>query len=232
MLELVEPFIELSRRMRTRQDVRAGLEKTCETFGFRSAILMEYTPRLDAIVDYIDTDEARSLRWKKPQTTNSIRRVVDDSQHLIEQGRVVSFAASRFDSADPSRKMAEELDLLDCVSAPIVEDHDVAGAIFFSGLPPLSPKRETGLHAISYLLFASLRTVRQHDDPGHRASLTPREKEVMIQSSLGYTSPEIAGMLGLAERTVNQHIENVAYKFGTKNRIHTVANLLRLHLLD
>lgn len=54
----------------------------------------------------------------------------------------------------------------------------------------------------------------------------------MIQSSFGYTSPEIAQILGLAERTVNQHIENVAYKFGTKNRLHTVANLLRLNLLD
>jgi DNA-binding CsgD family transcriptional regulator len=232
VLELVEPFIELSRRIRTRQDVLAGLEKTCATFGFRSAILLEYTPDLESIVDFLDTDEQRRPLWKKPLVTIGIKRAVDDSHHLIEHGRIVSFKSSRFRPDEPARKTAEQLDLLDCVSAPIVQERGVAGTILFSGLPELSPKQETGLHAISYLLFASLRTVRLYDDPGHRATLTPREKEVMIQSSLGHTSPEIAATLGLAERTVNQHIENVAFKFGTKNRIHTVANLLRLHLLD
>ena len=54
----------------------------------------------------------------------------------------------------------------------------------------------------------------------------------MVKSSLGHTTPEIAQMLGLSDRTVNQHIENVSYKFGTKNRLHTVASLLRLNLLD
>lgn len=232
MLELVEPFLEMNRRMRTRQDVLAGLEKACATFGFRSAILLEFTPDLHGIIDYLDTDEQRRPRWKKPLSADSIKRAVADSRDLLERGHVVRFAASRFAENDAYRRVAEELDLLDGVSAPIVQDKDVAGALHFSGKTALDPKHETGLHAIAYMLFASFRMVRDHDDPTARASLTPREKEVMIQSSLGYTSPEIANILGLAERTVNQHIENVAYKFGTKNRIHTVANLLRLNLLD
>ncbi len=232
MLELVEPFLELSRRIRTKQDVLAALEKACATFGFRSAILLEYTPDLESIVDYLDTDEQRRPRWKKPLTSESIKRAVADSRVLIERGHVVRFDASRFKPDDPYRRVAEELDLLDGVSAPIVQDKDVAGALHFSGKHALPPKHEAGLHAIAYMLFASFRTVRDLDDPAHRATLTPREKEVMVQSSLGLTSPEIALKLGLAERTVNQHIENVAFKFGTKNRIHTVANLLRMNLLD
>ena len=43
-------------------------------------------------------------------------------------------------------------------------------------------------------------------------ALTPREKEVIALSAEGLTSVEIAERLGMAARTVNQHVDNVADK--------------------
>ena len=43
----------------------------------------------------------------------------------------------------------------------------------------------------------------------------------------GLTSDEIAMRLEMSARTVNQHTDNVASKLGTKNRTHTVAEVIR-----
>lgn len=232
VLELVEPFVELTRRIRTRQDALAVLEELCRTFGFREAVMLEYAPDLRSLIDYLDTSPTRRPRWKKVLDPEGVRRSVESSRTLLEHGRVARYDASRLAMDDPHRAVVADLDLLDGVSVPITGENQAAGAIHFSGLSDLSSAQEDSLHVIAYLLFASFRAVQNVAERPAHASLTPREKEVMIQSSLGHTSPEIAQILGLAERTVNQHIENVAYKFGTKNRLHTVANLLRLNLLD
>ena len=42
---------------------------------------------------------------------------------------------------------------------------------------------------------------------------------------------QIAGELGMSPRTVNQHVDNVADKLGTRNRAHTVAEIVKRGLL-
>ena len=66
---------------------------------------------------------------------------------------------------------------------------------------------------------------------GGSEPLTPREKEVITLSAEGHTSEDIAERLGMAARTVNQHVDNVARKLGTKNRTHTVAEAIRRNML-
>ena len=232
VLELVEPFVERTRHIRTRQDVLCTLEKLREAFGFSDAVLLEFTSDMATLVDFLDTNEDRRGRWRKVATLDGLQRSIEVARKFGEKGRVIRFDASQYAPDDPHLKLIDQLDLRESVSVPITYESGVTGSIHFSGASSLTVKQEAGLHLIGYLLFASFRMVQGNDDNSPRASLTPREKEVMILSSQGYTSPEIAEIAGMAERTVNQHIENVAYKFGTKNRLHTVANLLRLNLLD
>lgn len=232
MLELVEPFIDLTKHIRTRQDAMSVLEKLCVTFGFRTAVVMEFTPDLQSILDYLDTDELRRPRWKRAPNPESMRRSLAAVKELIEIGQLVQYDDSRFRADDPHRQLVKDLDLLDGMSIPITQQGGVAGAMHLSGLPPLTDAQKNALQVIAYLLFVSFRNLHSSDTVPVEAVLTPREREVMVQTSLGFTSPEIADRLGMAERTVNQHIENVAYKFRTKNRLHTVASLLRLNMLD
>jgi len=41
-----------------------------------------------------------------------------------------------------------------------------------------------------------------------------------------------AQKLGMSARTVNQHVDNVADKLGTRNRTHTIAELVRNDMLN
>ena len=65
-----------------------------------------------------------------------------------------------------------------------------------------------------------------------RPMLSPRQKEVLRFLRDGLTNPEIARRLGVTERTVKAHCQEVFDRLGTRNRTAAVAAALRLGLLE
>lgn len=57
-------------------------------------------------------------------------------------------------------------------------------------------------------------------------SLSPREREVLEWIACGKSNAEIGTILGIAERTVGKHCENLYRKLGVENR--TSAALLHI----
>ena len=62
--------------------------------------------------------------------------------------------------------------------------------------------------------------------------LSPRQQEVLRYLRDGLTNPEIAKRLGVTERTVKAHCQEVFDRIGARNRTAAVAVALRLGLLD
>ncbi|MBR3694120.1 MAG: helix-turn-helix transcriptional regulator [Erysipelotrichales bacterium] len=62
--------------------------------------------------------------------------------------------------------------------------------------------------------------------------LTSREKEVLLLLMDNYSTLEIAGQLGISEKTVRNHISNVMQKLGSKSRAQAVVELLRIRELE
>jgi DNA-binding CsgD family transcriptional regulator len=62
-------------------------------------------------------------------------------------------------------------------------------------------------------------------------SLSKREIEVLRHVALGETSKEIAGALGIGERTVNWHLGRVFVKLHAGNRAEAVAIALELGIV-
>lgn len=52
--------------------------------------------------------------------------------------------------------------------------------------------------------------------------LTRREREVVVLTSAGLTSKEVAIQIELAPRTVERHLENARHKMGARNRAHLI----------
>ena len=57
------------------------------------------------------------------------------------------------------------------------------------------------------------------------ASLTPREREVVVLVAEGKTNAEIARQLGISPGTVRRHLENVFAKLDVHTRTAAVARL-------
>ena len=89
------------------------------------------------------------------------------------------------------------------------------------------------VEAIDTLHFAGLsahrrmREVARTGKAALRASLTPREREVLQWVAGGKTSEEIAVILNIAPRTIEQHVSAAAYKLDATNRVQTVVEAMR-----
>lgn len=64
-----------------------------------------------------------------------------------------------------------------------------------------------------------------------RPMLSPRQSEVLGYLQQGLTNPEIAAKLGVTERTVKAHCQEVFDRLGARNRTAAVAVAMRLRLL-
>lgn len=62
--------------------------------------------------------------------------------------------------------------------------------------------------------------------------LSPRQQEVLNYLKDGLTNPEIAVKLGVTERTVKAHCQEVFDRLGARNRTAAVAAAMRMGLLD
>lgn len=62
--------------------------------------------------------------------------------------------------------------------------------------------------------------------------LSPRQQEVLTYLKQGLTNPEIAGKLGVTERTVKAHCQEVFDRLNARNRTAAVAVAMRMGLLD
>jgi len=63
-------------------------------------------------------------------------------------------------------------------------------------------------------------------------SLSPREREVLVQLARGATTAEIAEVLVISPSTVKTHISHILEKLGAANRAEAVAQAAALGLLD
>jgi DNA-binding CsgD family transcriptional regulator len=66
---------------------------------------------------------------------------------------------------------------------------------------------------------------------GKQVTLTPRELSVLRLASNGHRTKKIAQLLELGEETVRSHIKKAQTKLGVKDRLHAVAEALRLQLI-
>ncbi|MEO6012254.1 MAG: helix-turn-helix transcriptional regulator [Devosia sp.] len=231
MLEVIEQYLGRIRSARTDSELAALLGDISGRFGLRSGYLLEYSEGMKTAKHVLDS-RAERVPWWYEYIANGIRTSRTSANDLLSQGGVQIFQIERFEGPDdPMMKVARKYDILECVLVPISFNGVVVGLVGFSGKPELTEMQKSTLQILCYTLFAQARSL--HTEGIHTApeSLTPREKEVMQLSAEGFTSQDIAEKLGMSARTVNQHVDNVAVKLGTKNRAHTVAEVIRHNLL-
>jgi DNA-binding CsgD family transcriptional regulator len=231
MLQFVEKHLAAIRRARADGDIVEILEQIAQTLGYRSAYLIEYSADFTDARHIIDSNRARTQWWRDFMKSGP-RADPAQIAAIVKRGGVQKLDANRFSGPDdPQLSFARKVDMVDGTLVPVSFSGTVVGMSGFSGEIDLTPEQQTALQILIYSLFAQVRSFGSSGIFVPPEPLTPREKEVIALSAEGLTSVEIAERLGMSARTVNQHVDNVADKLGTKNRTHTIAEVIRHGLL-
>jgi DNA-binding NarL/FixJ family response regulator len=98
--------------------------------------------------------------------------------------------------------------------------------LMLNGGAPISP------NIARYLLDElSLKSPSEEKQNSNKSILSPRENEVLILVSKGYTSKEIAEMLDLSYHTIREYISNIYKKLSVQNRTQAVYEATQMGLL-
>ena len=115
-----------------------------------------------------------------------------------------------------------------------IKDKDNKGSIFSFAdtFTERHPRTEIILKYIIPHLHQSLVRIMVQERAKQKVNLTPREKEVLKWIKEGKTSWDISVILGISERTVNFHINNIKHKLDAVSRVQAVAIAIEQGLID
>lgn len=89
-----------------------------------------------------------------------------------------------------------------------------------------SKRPDVALLRISQALLSLSQSLKTSDSP-----LTSRESEILIYVSQGFTNREIAGALGISEKTIEFHLKSILSKTEASTRAEAVTNAFKLKWL-
>jgi DNA-binding CsgD family transcriptional regulator len=131
-----------------------------------------------------------------------------------------------------SREVGYQCGVSMSINGPL--GHQYALTCIFDGAPDVLQNRHREL-SHDVLIIASYLAQTYHHLTGHDendpVTLTPRERECLLWTSKGKTAWEISSILGVAERTVNFHLQNAMTKLETSSKHHAWLKAFRLGIL-
>lgn len=232
VLATYERYFKIIQAVHSDGDVLEILGVLALDFGFRAGgFLVEYGSPVGT--DWRCVDTAGNEAWWVEFFAS--RMATDNPRFaaLLAGSDVMTYDSNRFGPDESEAKdLAARGNFLDVALVPLSQSGQIIGALGLRGKVALSDQQRAALQFIAYNLFAQYRLLHGEPVATGRAALTRREREVIRLSAEGMTSQQIAAQLGMSARTANQHFDNVADKLGTRNRAHTVAEVIRRGLLD
>ncbi len=193
--------------LRTLLESHEGLEVIAEADNGADARDLAISERPDLAILDVKMPGLSGL-----QATRAIREPAPDVAVLIlsmhDEERYL-FEALKAGASGYVLKRAADTDLLAAIDA--VE----------RGEPFLTPEAQQAL-------------IKDVLDRGHGSEeeLTPREEEVVKLVAEAHTNKEIAELLGLSEKTVENHRSNAMRKLGMRDRVELVRYAIRRGLIE
>jgi DNA-binding CsgD family transcriptional regulator len=146
-------------------------------------------------------------------------------------------------AASPSERAFRDLPLVERtaelvpglpgIAFPVFAERGACGLVVFYGSAIiLAPDRLVDVHARCFWLFHAAARFGATPENEKKTSMTPREVECLKLTAEGYTSDQIAQVLGLSVHTANQYLTNCTQKLDAVNRAHAVAKAIKVGLID
>ncbi|HEX4409215.1 MAG TPA: LuxR family transcriptional regulator [Xanthobacteraceae bacterium] len=124
---------------------------------------------------------------------------------------------------------ARDFGMHEGLCVPIHSELGLGAAISIAGRQPDTSRAvKAALHLIALYTHNRVRVLLRPPAPQRPALLSGREREVLQWVAAGKTNQEVGMILNITERTVRFHLETIAHKLETVNRMTSVARAVAL----
>ncbi len=180
------------------------------------------------VVDVVDADPGLTVVAEAGTVTDAVRR----SAAVRPDVAIVDLQLPDGNGIDVVRRLREQLPGLVCVVLTSFDDEDAVQAAAAVGAQAFVLKTVRGTEIADVVRAVAggrnllderslARRKAAHHDP--LESLTPTERKVLELIGAGLSNREIGDRLGLAEKTVKNHVTGLLAKLGFKRRTQAAA---------
>jgi LuxR family quorum sensing-dependent transcriptional regulator len=226
-------FIESAARAETLEGLDALLKATLADFGVHHYTMMTLADQKNGGRVPTPLSRATPKEWSERYRERGYYNFDPVIHAVINRPSAFTWTEldhRKFSSASET-VFNEGCDILKANSSFVVPTHDARGfagfvSLFFSDREPDEGMRR----ALKLLAVYALERAKElhglgaaEAGPETQCPLTPRQREVLSFMALGKTDWEIAAILGIAEKTANQHIEDAKKRINVATRAQAAA---------
>ena len=231
-------FVELLDTLGSPDDVLNQIEKSLGQFGFEHFILTG----LPNPQQKLNQDMVLARKWPQRWLDFYIKEnyvAVDPVVRLCRNSvNPFEWSEAPFDQASEPRALevmnrASDFRMANGFCIPI---HGLTGyeaCVSLGGVNlDLSPRTKPALHLMGMYAFERIRQLMTSNAESRFDRLTVREREVLTWTAVGKTSAEVAEIMNLSKRTVDEYSVRAARKLRASNKTHAVVKALQQRLIS
>jgi LuxR family quorum sensing-dependent transcriptional regulator len=228
-------FIEEIEPHTTVDKVMDAMERVFARFGFQTLIISGL-PNPEQNLEQMILAKRWPPEWFKLYTLNQYVRVDPVARQCRRSVNPFEWSEATYDSDNEPRcaevmQRASDFRMLRGFIVPI---HGIAGyeaCVSLGGEHlDLNIRSKPAIHLMAMYAFDRIHRLITPAKPVHK--LTARQREVIAWSASGKSAWEIGAIIGITQRTVEEHIAMACRNLGATNRTHAVAVSIREHLIE
>lgn len=230
--EIAFDFVEAVQDLSNADAVLAKLNGAAEQLGF-SFFIMTGLPLPNRPLEPLVIRSAWPTGWFDRYIERDYFRLDPVGRHVLTSSLPFRWydAPLLRGASGPAGTVMQEaraFGLTDGFCVPIHSANGWQAALSFATDAPLdlSPRELAAAHLIAVTAYGRVRLLLGGRQPAV-PKLTPREREVLTWAAAGKSAWETSCILGVGERTVITHLENIRQKLNAANTTQAVATALR-----
>ena len=229
-------FIESLDRVTTVSAAMDAMEDAFGRFGFRTLIVTGL-PNPDERFEQVVFAKRWPAEWFKLYTANDYIRVDPVAKLCRRSYNPFEWSEAPFDPEREPRaaevmNRASDFNMARGFIIPIHGEgaHNACLSIGGTHLD-LNRRSKPALHLMAMYGFEHVRRLLA-PSMLKRQPLTPREREVLAWAAQGKSAWDIGEILGITQRTAEEHLAKAAHKLGAVNRVRAVAIAIRDRIIE
>lgn len=218
----------------TLDSITTGLREFAGSFGYDRLVLLSVNTTQDAAIDQIFWIQGNWFADGTSVDAEAYIRRCPINRHVFEVD--TPFFWSKTGTGDnelytvvrhPRGRGVHGLQV------PVFGPAGLEGAISFGGVKIDATRTATlALALVGTAALRSARNLLQGSSEPRNSSLSSREREVLQWIAAGRRQLDIAGTLGLSERTIENHLRRIRLRLGAKTTAEAVRIAIRAGIIE